>query len=139
MLATPADKRDARAEVPGGEIREGARGFDVAELIELDADFKKAAEEHSPADGAPAEAGCCPGPTRSAPCGTGASPRRPTSTARAITRSPGRLVGPGVPSVLTDGKTPFVVKPPWPGAKKTGRRLALARWLAGPTTRSPPG
>jgi hypothetical protein len=43
--------------------------------------------------------------------------------------SPGRLVGPGVPSVLTDGKTPFVVKPPWPDAKKTGRRLAFARWL----------
>jgi len=43
--------------------------------------------------------------------------------------SPGRLVGPGVPSVLTDGKTPFEVKPPWPGAKKTGRRLAFARWL----------
>jgi hypothetical protein len=42
---------------------------------------------------------------------------------------PGQLVGPGVPSVLTDGKTPFEVKPPWPGAKKTGRRLALARWL----------
>jgi mono/diheme cytochrome c family protein len=46
--------------------------------------------------------------------------------------SPGRLVGPGVPSVLTDGKTPFEVKPPWPGAKKTGRRLALARWLIRP-------
>jgi hypothetical protein len=45
---------------------------------------------------------------------------------------PGRLVGPGVPSVLTDGKTPFEVKPPWPGAKKTGRRLALARWLTRP-------
>jgi hypothetical protein len=42
---------------------------------------------------------------------------------------PGQLVGPGVPSVLTDGKTPFAVQPPWPGAKKTGRRLALARWL----------
>jgi hypothetical protein len=46
--------------------------------------------------------------------------------------SPGRLVGPGVPSVLTDGKTPFEVKPPWPGAKKTGRRLAFARWLTRP-------
>jgi hypothetical protein len=45
---------------------------------------------------------------------------------------PGRLVGPGVPSVLTDGKTAFDVKPPWPGAKKTGRRLALARWLTQP-------
>jgi mono/diheme cytochrome c family protein len=46
--------------------------------------------------------------------------------------SPGRLVGPGVPSVLTDGKTPFAVIPPWPGAKKTGRRLAFARWLIRP-------
>ncbi|MGE5190872.1 MAG: DUF1553 domain-containing protein, partial [Deltaproteobacteria bacterium] len=46
--------------------------------------------------------------------------------------SPGRLVGPGVPSVLTDGKTPFEVIPPWPGAKKTGRRLAFAHWLTRP-------
>src|SRR5262249_3966092 len=46
--------------------------------------------------------------------------------------TPGRLVGPGAPSVLTDGKTSFVVKPPWPGAKKTGRRLAFARWLTRP-------
>jgi mono/diheme cytochrome c family protein len=46
--------------------------------------------------------------------------------------SPGRLVGPGVPSVLTDGKTPFVVEPPWAGAKKTGRRLAFSRWLTKP-------
>ncbi len=43
--------------------------------------------------------------------------------------TPTRLVGPGVPSVLTDGKTPFDVKPPWLGAKKTGRRLAFANWL----------
>jgi hypothetical protein len=34
--------------------------------------------------------------------------------------------------VLTDGKTPFVVTPPWPGAKQTGRRLAFARWLVRP-------
>ena len=45
---------------------------------------------------------------------------------------PTRLVGPGVPSVLTDGKTPFVVESPYPGAKSTGRRLALARWLTQP-------
>lgn len=43
---------------------------------------------------------------------------------------PGPLVGPGVPSVLTDGKTPFLVEPPFPGGTpKTGRRLAFARWL----------
>jgi len=46
---------------------------------------------------------------------------------------PGRLVGPGVPSALTDGKTPFQVEPPFPaGTPKTGRRLALARWLTSP-------
>ncbi|MBC8353827.1 MAG: PSD1 domain-containing protein [Planctomycetes bacterium] len=46
---------------------------------------------------------------------------------------PGRLVGPGVPSVLTDGRTPFAVEPPFPGGtQKTGRRLAFARWLTQP-------
>ena len=45
---------------------------------------------------------------------------------------PARLIGPGVPSVLTDGKTPFAPQLPWPGAKKTGSRLALARWLTDP-------
>ena len=45
----------------------------------------------------------------------------------------GALVGPGVPSVLTDGKTPFEVRAPWPGAKQTGRRLAFAKWVTQPT------
>jgi len=41
-----------------------------------------------------------------------------------------RLVGPGVPSALTDGRTPFEVEPPFPdGTPKTGRRLAFAKWL----------
>jgi cytochrome c553 len=51
---------------------------------------------------------------------------------RGESASPGRLVGPGVPSVLTDGHTPFDVQPPWPGVHKTGRRLAFARWLVQP-------
>jgi hypothetical protein len=46
--------------------------------------------------------------------------------------APGKLVGPGVPSVLTDGQTPFDVKQPWPDARPTGRRLAFARWLVRP-------
>lgn len=45
---------------------------------------------------------------------------------------PGRLVGPGVPSALTDGQTPFEPIPPWKGARKTGRRLAFAKWLTRP-------
>lgn len=43
---------------------------------------------------------------------------------------PGRLVGPGVPAVLTDGRSPFEVDPPFPN--KTGRRLAFAKWLTSP-------
>jgi len=46
--------------------------------------------------------------------------------------SPGRLVGPGVPSVLCDDTETFDVQPPWPGATQTGRRLALARWVTEP-------
>ena len=57
---------------------------------------------------------------------------------------PAGLVGPGVPSVLTDGRTPFVVTPPFADANAeaadddsdsggpTGRRLAFARWLTSP-------
>jgi hypothetical protein len=46
---------------------------------------------------------------------------------------PGRLVGPGVPSVLTDGQTPFQVEAPFPDRNaSTGRRLAFARWLIRP-------
>ncbi len=41
----------------------------------------------------------------------------------------GRLVGPGVPSVLTDGQTPFEPVKLNDGAVGTGRRLALANWL----------
>lgn len=46
--------------------------------------------------------------------------------------TPARLVGPGVLSALGDGRTPFAATPPWAGAKQTGRRLALARWLTRP-------
>ena len=52
---------------------------------------------------------------------------------RGVPTSPGPLVGPGVPSVLTDGRTPFEIQPPFPGGTpKTGRRLAFARWLTRP-------
>jgi cytochrome c553 len=44
-------------------------------------------------------------------------------------QQPGRLIGPGVPSVLTDGKTPFAPVPLTAAAEGTGRRLALAQWL----------
>ncbi|MFM9960823.1 MAG: PSD1 and planctomycete cytochrome C domain-containing protein [Planctomycetaceae bacterium] len=46
----------------------------------------------------------------------------------------GALVMPGPPAVLTDEQTPFEIVPPWPDAKSTGRRLALARWLTQPNS-----
>lgn len=46
--------------------------------------------------------------------------------------TPGRPVGPGGLSILTPTTAPFDIRPPWPGAKKTGRRLALAKWLTHP-------
>ena len=42
--------------------------------------------------------------------------------------NPARMVGPGVPSVLTDGKTEFKTRTPFDGSPSTGRRLALAEW-----------
>ncbi len=42
---------------------------------------------------------------------------------------PGRLVAPGVPSVLVGSQTPFLPELPRPDAPSTGRRLAFARWL----------
>ena len=50
------------------------------------------------------------------------------------TTNPGTLVGPGVPTVLTDGQTPFQVTPLKAAAQvgdhnTTGRRLAFASWL----------
>ncbi|MCA9064763.1 MAG: PSD1 domain-containing protein [Planctomycetaceae bacterium] len=46
--------------------------------------------------------------------------------------TPGQRVEPGVPAVLNHAGTAFEYAPPWPGAQKTGRRLALARWLTQP-------
>lgn len=47
-------------------------------------------------------------------------------------QTPGALVRPGVPAVLTSGNAGFQIQPPWPGAKATGRRLAFAKWLTQP-------
>lgn len=44
--------------------------------------------------------------------------------------NPGQPVGPGVLSVLSDGRTPFQPQPKRPGS--TGRRLAFAQWLTAP-------
>ncbi len=45
---------------------------------------------------------------------------------------PGPLVDAGIPVVLTTGQSPFAIDPPQHRAEKTGRRLALAKWLTQP-------
>jgi len=47
-------------------------------------------------------------------------------------KTPDGLVQPGFPSVLAMCVEPIEIRPPWPGSAKTGRRLALARWLIDP-------
>ncbi|MCI0723833.1 MAG: DUF1553 domain-containing protein [Acidobacteria bacterium] len=51
---------------------------------------------------------------------------------RGEAQTPGEQVQPGVPSVLKAGLTPYMVIPPPSNPQSSGRRLALARWLAQP-------
>lgn len=126
MLATAADKRSAVQTYLAEKFEKTVR-VDRPELLKIDAGFKKLNEEAAQRTAA-LEAQKLPEPMIRALWDRG-EPSPTYMYRRGDYLSPGRLVGPGVPSVLTDGKTPFEVTPPWPGAKKTGRRLALARWL----------
>jgi len=47
----------------------------------------------------------------------------------------GAKVEPSGIAILSDADNPFEAKPPFEGAKTTGRRLALAHWLTRPGTR----
>lgn len=52
--------------------------------------------------------------------------------ARGDAEAIGPRVYPGVPQIFSDGLQPYVVKPPKPGGKTSGNRLAFARWLTQP-------
>jgi hypothetical protein len=129
MLATVPDKRDTVQRYLAAKFEKQLK-IDRDTLKSLDPAFKKEAEETEKRVKA-LEAQRLPEPHIRALWDRG-EPSPTYIYRRGDPLSPGRLVGPGVPSVLTDGKTPFEVKPPWPGAKKTGRRLAFARWLIRP-------
>lgn len=129
MLATAPDKRDAVQRYLAEKFEKHLR-LDRDALKALDPEFKKESEKVEGRVKA-LEAQRLPEPRIQALWDRG----QPSPTylyRRGDPLSPGRLVGPGVPSVLTDGKTPFEVKPPWAGAKQTGRRLAFAKWLTRP-------
>lgn len=46
--------------------------------------------------------------------------------------TPGDLIAPNAPAVLSNDNSPYQAVPPWSGAKSTGRRLAFAKWLTNP-------
>jgi mono/diheme cytochrome c family protein len=130
MLVTAPEKRDSIAKYLADKFEKSLR-IDRKDLAKLDPGFAKIESEHN-AKIALLEASRQPEPKIQALWDRG----NPTPTyiyRRGDWLTPTRLVGPGVPSMLTDGKTPFEVKPPWPGAKSTGRRLAFAKWLTGST------
>jgi Protein of unknown function (DUF1553)/Protein of unknown function (DUF1549) len=129
MLATaPKERSEAQKFLAEkfGKVLE----IDPEELLELDADYRRTAEESSRRM-ATLQATKLPDPLVRALWDRG-EPSPTFILQRGDPLTPGRPVGPGVPSVLTDGRTPFEVRPPWPGAHKSGRRLALARWLVEP-------
>ncbi len=129
MLATPADERNA-TQIELAKRYESELRFDRETLKQLNTDFRSLCEQ-SDAQVQQAQAKRLPEPRIQALWDRGA-PSPTYIYRRGDPQSPGRLVGPGVPSVLTDGKTPFVVKPPRPDGASTGRRLALANWLVSP-------
>jgi hypothetical protein len=129
MLATPADQRTEVQKYLAEKFGKTLR-IDRDELKRIDADFKKqSADTEERIKGL--EARRLPEPKIRALWDRG-EPSPTYILRRGDYLTPGRLVRPGVPSVLADRSTRFEVKPPWPGAKSTGRRLAFARWLTRP-------
>ena len=109
MLATAADKRNA-VQVYLAEKFEKELRIGPDELKTLDAGFKAKADETA-AKVKALEARRPPEPKIQALWDRG-EPSPTYIYRRGDPLSPGRLVGPGVPSVLTDGKTPFEVSRP---------------------------
>jgi hypothetical protein len=104
--------------------------LDAAELSGIDADYKQASDQTA-ADIAAVNARRQPEPTIRALWDRG-QPSPTFVLRRGNYLTPGEPVAPGVPEVLADPAAPYVVEPPWEGARQTGRRLAFARWLTRP-------
>jgi hypothetical protein len=129
MLATAPAKRDPVQRYLAEKFEKQLR-VDRAALPSLDPAFKKEADE-TDARVRSLQARLRPEPMIQAVWDRG-NPSPTYVYRRGDPLSPGRVVGPGVPSALTNGRTPFEPGPPWPGSTKTGRRLAFARWLTQP-------
>jgi mono/diheme cytochrome c family protein len=129
MLNTPADKRDAVQRYLAEKFEKTLR-IEINTLKDLEPEFKKDAEAIDKQISRIQDRMWL-GPGIQAVWDRG----EPTPTQvyrRGDFLNRGGFVGPGVPSVLTDGRTPFFSEPARPGTRATGRRLALARWVTRP-------
>ena len=129
MLDTPPEDRTPAQKELAGKYEQGLK-IRFSDLEDIDPDYRKASEETA-GKVKLLRAGLRPEPLIRALWDRG-SPSPTYILRRGNPMSPGRWVEPGVPAVLTRGHSPLEIKPPWEGAQKTGRRLALARWLVGP-------
>ena len=129
LFATPPEKRTETQKFLAGRFEKVIR-IKLDEAIDGDPAFRREAEEIQKKIKL-LQAKALPPPRIRALWDRG-EPSQAYLLRRGSASSFGPPVEPGVPSALTDGKTPFEIKPPWPGANKTGRRLAFARWLVRP-------
>jgi hypothetical protein len=141
MLATPVDKR-SEIQKYLAEKFEAVLRIDAAELRKIDPEFKTLAEETDQ------QIKAIEGKRKPEPMVHALWDRGEPSPTYVLRRgnhlTPGRRVDPGIPAVLAGASStdlvPFAlgttgtssVLPTRPGAAKTGRRLAFARWLTQP-------
>ncbi len=129
MLDTPPEDRTPAQKELAGKYEQGLK-IRFSDLEDIDPDYRKASEETA-GKVKLLRARLRPEPLIRALWDRG-SPSPTYILRRGDPMSPGRWVEPGVPAVLTPGRSPLAITPPWEGAPKTGRRLALARWLVSP-------
>lgn len=129
MLITPPERRDEVLKYLAGKFEEALR-IDRTELEKIDAGFKQLAAETTERI-EKLEASLPPEPKIQALWDRG-TPSPAYIYRRGDYQNAGEPVAPGVPAVLSNSRAPLEIRRPWPGAKQTGRRLALARWLVRP-------
>lgn len=126
MLGTPAEKRDVILKYLGDKFADRLK-VTRDDLLKTNSSFKKF-HETAQADIKKTKGKEKPQPLIRALWDRG-EPSPTYILRRGNYLTPGRLVQPGLPSVLTRGRTTLEPKPTTSQSPGTGRRLALARWL----------
>lgn len=129
MLATPADKRNDVQKYLANKFADSLN-VTQEQLLKTNPSFKKVYDT-AQAEIKTAKAKEKPQPLIRALWDRG-EPSPTYILRRGNYLTPGRLVQPGLPAVLTRGKTAITNKLSTKQAPGTGRRLTLARWLTQP-------